>query len=52
MFTATLFTTAKTRKTKCPSADEWIRMDRHTHTHTRAHTHTHTHTHTGILLQP
>ena len=37
MFTAELFTIAKTLKQpKCPSTEEWIKMwYTHTHTHTR-----------------
>ena len=45
MFTAALFTIAKTwKQLKCSLTDEWIKM---WYTHT--HTHTHAHTHTGIL---
>ena len=45
MFTAALFTIAKTQKQpKCPLTDECIKKMWYTHTHT------HTHTHTGILL--
>ena len=36
MFTAALFTTAKTwKQPTCPSTDEWIKMWIHTHTHTQ-----------------
>ena len=49
MFTAELFTTAKTCKQRmCPSKDEWIKMW-YTHTHTLIHIHTHTHAHTHTL---
>ena len=46
MFTAALFTTAKTQKQpKCPSI-RWIDKE------DLVRTHTHTHTHTRILLKP
>ena len=45
MFTAALFTTAKTWKPlKCPLTDEWIRKM------CKEDTHTQTHTHNGTLL--
>ena len=46
MFTAALFTTAKTQKQpKTPLKDKWIKKMWYTHTHT----HTHTHSHNGTL---
>ena len=45
MFTATVFTIARTwTQTKCPFTDEWI-------SRYSLHTHTHTHTHNEILLR-
>jgi len=42
MFTAALFTIAKTwKQLKCSLTDEWIKMW-YTHTHTHTHTRTHT----------
>ena len=47
MFTAALFTIAKTRKQpKCP--EDVVYTETYIYTHT--YTHTHTHTHNGILL--
>ena len=44
MFTAVLFTIAKTwKQPKCPSMDKWIKM---WYVCVYTHTHTHTHTHT------
>ena len=52
MFTAALFTTARTwKQPKCPLTDEWIKMWHiYIYIHTHIHTHTHTHTHTYIYI--
>ena len=50
MFSAALFTIAKTwKQPKCPSAEDWIKkMCVYTHTHT----HTHTHIYLRNITQP